>query len=78
MSANKIGNNVGQNKKYIDMEVNSLLMGSGSNKSRATGEPKEIREFKMGDHKENKPEKRIPLNVWRMLTPKARLVMKSG
>ena len=37
MSANKIGNNVGQNKKYIDMEVNSLLMGSGSNKSRATG-----------------------------------------
>ena len=32
----------------------------------------------MGVHEENKSEERIPLKVWKMLTPKDRLAMKSG
>ena len=60
------------------MEVNSLLMGSGSEKRRATGKPKAMREFKMCGHEENKSEERISHKVWKMLTPKAWLEMKLG
>ena len=53
-------------------------MGSGSNKRRATGEPKAMRAFNMGGHKENNSDERITLKVRKMLTPKDRLAMKSG
>ena len=48
--AHEIGKNAGQTKKAIEMEVNIPLMGSGSNKSRVTGEPKAMRAFNMGEH----------------------------
>ena len=44
-----------QTKKAIDMEVNILLLGSGYNMRRATGELKEMRIFRLGGHEdENK------------------------
>ena len=46
------------------MEVNSFLFSSGSNKRIATDEPKELREFRLVDHEdEKKSEERIPLKV---------------
>ena len=53
-------------------------MGSGSNKRRATGESKAMRAFKMGGNEEIKSEEQITLNIWKMLTPTARLAMKLG
>ena len=60
------------------MEVNSLLLGIGSSKRRAAGEPKAMRVFKLGGHEEKRSEGRIPLKVWKILTPEARIAMKSG
>ena len=43
LHTHQIGKWSGQTKKAIEMEVNSLLLGSGYNKRRATGEPKVLR-----------------------------------
>ena len=48
-------------------------MAIGLNKRRATGEPKAMRSFKMGDHEEKKTEERITLKVWNRLNSKSRL-----
>ena len=54
-------------------------MCSGSNKSIETGEPKVLSEFRFGGHEgEKKSEERIPLKVWKMLTPEARISIWSG
>ena len=50
LCAHKIGKLSGETKKAIKMEVKSLLLGNGSNKRRATGEPKALREFRLGVH----------------------------
>ena len=35
--------------------------------------------IRLGDHEEaNKSEDRIPLKVWKMMTPEARISMRSG
>ena len=61
------------------MEINSLLLGSGFNKRIATREPKLLRKFRLGGHEDEKrPEERIPLKVWNILTPQARIAMKFG
>ena len=52
------------------MDVNSLLLGSGSNKRRATGEQKALHTFMLGVQEDKKnPEECIPLKVWKILTP---------
>ena len=62
----------------IENEVNSLLLGS-SNKRRAIGEQKTLRDLRLGEHEEAKnSEDRIPLNVWKMMTPEARIAMNYG
>ena len=54
-------------------------MVSGSNKRRATSEPKALRAFRSGGHEdEKKSEEHIPLKVWKMLTPESRIAMRSG
>ena len=61
------------------MEVNSLLLGDGSNNRRATSEHKVLRAFRLGGHEDEKKSKElIPLKVWKMLTPEARIAMRSG
>ena len=61
------------------MEVKSLLLGSGYNKRRATGEPKAILAFRLGGHGDEKnSEECFTLKVWKMLTPESKIAMKSG
>ena len=61
------------------MEVNSLLLGSGCNKRRSTGEHKELRALRLGGNKdEKKSEESIPLKVWKILTPETKIAMRSG
>ena len=48
LRAHEISKNAGQTKKAIEIEVNSLLMGNGSSKRRATDEAKAIRGFNLG------------------------------
>ena len=50
LRAHEIGKLASQTKKAIEMEVNSLLLGSGYNKRRATGEPKALLAFRLGVH----------------------------
>ena len=66
-------------EKAIENEVKSLLLGSGSNKRRAIGEQKTLRALRLGDHEYKKAqEERIPLKVWKMMTPEVRIYMRSG
>ena len=61
------------------MEVNSTLLGNGSNKRRAAGEQKAMRTFRLGGREDEKSsEERIPLKVWSILTTKSGIAMKSG
>ena len=61
------------------MEVKSILLGNGSNKRRAAGEQKAMHIFRLGGHEDKKnSEECIPLKVCKILTPKARIAMKSG
>ena len=78
LRAHEISKMTAQTKKAIENEVNSLILGS-SNKNRAIGEHKTLRALRLGDHKDaKKPEYRIPLKVWKMMTPEARTAMRSG
>ena len=43
-----------QNKKAIKNKLNSLLLGSGSNKRRDIGEQKTLHALRLGDHKDKK------------------------
>ena len=53
-------------------------MGS-YNKRRAIGEQKTLCVIRLGDHEDaKKSEDRIPLKVWKMVTPEARIAMHSG
>ena len=70
LRAHWIGKLDGHTKKAIEMDVNSLLLGSGSNKRRATGEQKALHTFMLGVQEDKKnPEECIPLKVWKILTP---------
>ena len=61
------------------MEVNSLLLGDGSNNSRASSDQKVLHAFMLGGHEdENHTKELITLKVWNMLTPEARIAMRSG
>ena len=61
------------------MEINRLLLGNGSNKRRATGEPKALREFRLVKHEEEKKSEELTLlKVWKILTPEARIAMRYG
>ena len=65
-----------QTKKAKKNEVNSLLLGSGSNKRRAIYEQETLRAIRLDDHKYKKTqEERIPLKIWNMMTPKSRIAM---
>ena len=47
------------------MEVNSFLFSIGSNKRRATDEPKALYAFRLVGHEDkNKSEECIPLKIW--------------
>ena len=62
-----------------ETEVNSLFLGNCSNKRRVTGEPKAMHAIRLGSHgDEKKSEELIPLKVWKILTPEARIAMESG
>ena len=76
LRGHEISKNYFQTKKAIEIEVNGILVGNCSNKRRATGEAKSIRGFKFGGQEENRSSECVPLKVWRMLTPKARAVIK--
>ena len=79
LRAHDISKLVGQTKNAIEMEVNSLLLGSGSNKRRATGEPKALCAFRLGGNEDkNKSEESITLKDWKMLTPESSIDMWSG
>ena len=79
LCAHKIGKLSGETKKAIEMEINRLLLGNGSNKRRATGEPKALREFRLVRHEdEKKSEELTLLKVWKILTPEARIAMRYG
>ena len=61
-----------QTKIAIGDEINSLLLGKGSNKRRATGNVKTQRAFKLsGQEDEKRYEDSIPFKVWKMLTKDA-------
>ena len=78
-SAHEISKMTAQIKKAIENEVNSLLLGSGSNKRRATGEQKALRAIRLGDQKDNKTqEERITPKVMKMMPPEARISIRSG
>ena len=67
-----------QTKKATENEVNSLLLGSGSNKRISIDEQKTLWALRLGDHEDKKTEERIPLKVWKMTTPEANIAMRSG
>ena len=68
-----------QTKKVIENKVNILLLGSGSNKRIAIGKQKTLRALRLIGHEEkNTLEERIPLKVWKMTTPDARIDMRFG
>ena len=60
LRGHEISKNVGQTKKNIENEVNSLLMGNFSVKRRATGEAKAIMGFKTGGQELKGSNERIP------------------
>ena len=65
LRAHKMGKLSGQTYKSIEMEVNSFLFSSGSNKRRVTDEPKALCAFRLvGREDEKKSEERITLKVW--------------
>ena len=67
-----------QTKKTINNDVNSLLLGS-SNMRRGIGEQKTLHDIRLCDHEDaKKSEDRIPLKVWNLMTPEARIAMRSG
>ena len=71
--AHEISKMTAQTKKAIKNEVNSLLLGS-SNKRRAIGEQKTLRDIRLGDHEDaKKSEDRITLKVWNMMTPESNI-----
>ena len=74
----EISKNFGQTKKSIEIEVNGLLVGNGSSKRRETGEAKAISGFKLGGQEDSRLQERIPLKVWKMLTPEARIIIRYG
>ena len=53
-------------------------MGNCSNKRRATGEAKAIQGFKLGGQEANRSQERVPLKVWRILSPGAQALIKDG
>ena len=61
------------------MELNILLLGSGSNKRSETVKQKPLREFRLGGHEDdNNSEESILLKFWKILTPEARIAVRSG
>ena len=78
LRGHEISKNTGQTKKAIEHEVNCLIMGNCSVKRRSTGEAKAIRGFKSGGHEANRSQERVPLKVWRMLSPEAQDLIKAG
>ena len=78
LRGHEIIKNVGQTKKNIENEVNSLLMGNCSVKRRATGEAKAIRGFKTGGQETKGSNERIPYKFWKMLSPDAQELISSG
>ena len=78
LCAHEISKITAQTKKAIENEVNSFLLVS-SNKRRLIGEQKTLRALRLGDHEDaKKSEDRIPLKVWKMMTPESRIAMRSG
>ena len=78
LCGHEISKMTAQTKKAIKNEVNSVFLGSGSNKRRATGEQKALHALRLGDHEDKKiQEERITLKVWKMMTPEARTAMRS-
>ena len=68
-----------QTKRATNEEVNSLLLGKGSNKRRATSKNKALRALKLGGPEEEKRSKnRIPFKVWKMLRPEAKADLRRG
>ena len=66
-------------KKAIENVVNRLLLGSGYNNRRSTGGQKPLRALWLGNNEDKKTqEERSPLKVWKMMTPEARIAMRSG
>ena len=78
LRGHEISKNVGQTKKDIENEVNSLLMGNVSVKRRATGEAKAIRGFKTGGKEVKGSKEIIPYKFWKMLSPDAQALIRSG
>ena len=79
LRAHEISKITSQTKKAIENKVNTLLLGSGSNKRRDICEQNTLCDIRLGDHNEKKTEEeRTPLKVWKMMTPKARIAMRSG
>ena len=54
LRSHKISKMTAQIKKEIENKVNILLLGSGSNKMRVTGEQKSLHALRLGDHKDKK------------------------
>ena len=54
LQSHEISKMVSQTKREIDDEVNSLLLGKGLNKMRATGEAKAVHAFKLGSPEDEK------------------------
>ena len=69
---------IAQTKKAIKNEVKRFLLGSSNNR-RSIGEQKALRALRFGDHKNVKrSEDRFPLKVRKMMTPEARIAMRSS
>ena len=78
LHAHEISKITAQCKKAIKNEVNSLLLGSDSNKRREIDENKKLCALRLGDHKEKKTQEEcIPLKVWKVITPESRIAMRS-
>ena len=68
-----------QTKEAIGSEVNRLILGSGYNRRRETGEHKALCALMLGGQEDaKKSEDRVPLKVWKMIIPEARIAMRSG
>ena len=77
--SHKIGKMTSQTKRDINEEINSLLLGKGSNNRKATGEVNTMREFKVSDQEyEKHSEDHFPINVWKMMTKDAHVALFRG
>ena len=75
----KISKMIAKTKRAIFDEINSLLLGKGSNKRRDTGDTNNSCALKLGGKEDDKrSEDLVPFKLWKMLTTDFHAYLRRG